>query len=365
MMKDKLMIIGFCFILSFFFLYSLVDKDITVSFSERRNLQPFPKIERSTLQNGEYFKNLNEYVVDQFPYRDTLRRTKVYFLKNVYQKKISHNAYIREDGIYQLEYTLNENSLQYFSEKLNTVAATYFPKKEVYYAIIPDKNYYIASKSLPRLEYSKFYQRVRNLLSSNFKEIDLKGALNLESYYQTDLHWKQEELEEVVQVLQSNLGLKKTKFPTQTIVHRPFYGAYYSKGGGMVKPDTLKYLTSNTIKNAKVYNYEKKKWETVYNAEYLKNVDAYDVFLSGATPLLFLENETASSNRELILFRDSFSSSLAPLLLENYRNITLIDLRYFSSKLLGEIKEIDFTRENQDILFLYSIPIVNQSFTLK
>ncbi len=364
-MKDKIMIIGFCFILSFFFLYSLLDTDMSISFSERRKLQTLPKIEVSSLQDGEYFKNLNQYLIDQFPLRDSLRRTKIYFLQNVYQQKLSHSAYIREDGIYQLEPTINENSLQYFSDKLNTVAATYFPKKKVYYAIIPDKNYYIESNSFPKLEYSKFYQRVSELLSPNFKEIDLKEALNLDAYYQTDLHWRQEKLEKVVHVLQSNLGLKKTKFPTQTTVHRPFYGAYYSKGGGIVKPDTLKYLTSNTIKNTKVYNYEKKKVEAVYEEEHLKNVDAYDVFLSGATPLLFLENKNASTNKELILFRDSFGSSLAPLLLENYRRITLIDLRYFSSKLLGEIKEIDFTRENQDILFLYSIPIVNQSFTLK
>lgn len=64
------------------------------------------------------------------------------------------------------------------------------------------------------------------------------------------------------------------------------------------------------------------------------------------------------------MFRDSFGSSLAPLLIENYSKITLIDLRYVSSKMLSEIKEIDL-RDDSDVLFLYSVPIINNSFALK
>ena len=58
-----------------------------------------------------------------------------------------------------------------------------------------------------------------------------------------------------------------------------------------------------------------------------------------------------------MLFRDSFGSSIAPLLIENYRKITLIDLRYINSELLTEYIEFN----NQDVLFLYSGVVLNQN----
>jgi len=62
-----------------------------------------------------------------------------------------------------------------------------------------------------------------------------------------------------------------------------------------------------------------------------------------------------------VLFRDSFGSSLAPLLIEFYSKITLIDMRYINSNNYLEMIEFD----NQDVLFLYSTLIVNNSSTLK
>lgn len=61
--------------------------------------------------------------------------------------------------------------------------------------------------------------------------------------------------------------------------------------------------------------------------------------------------------KELLLFRDSFGSSIAPLLLENYSKITLIDLRYISQEVLENYIEFN----EQDVLFLYSTLVLNQN----
>ena len=63
----------------------------------------------------------------------------------------------------------------------------------------------------------------------------------------------------------------------------------------------------------------------------------------------------------MIIFRDSFASSLAPLLIPYYQKITLIDLRYININYIAP--QIDF--QNKDVLFLYSTLIVNNSFILK
>ena len=42
--------------------------------------------------------------------------------------------------------------------------------------------------------------------------------------------------------------------------------------------------------------------------------------------LLFIDivNPTSNSNKELIVFRDSYGSSLVPLLIDGYRKITVV-----------------------------------------
>ena len=56
----------------------------------------------------------------------------------------------------------------------------------------------------------------------------------------------------------------------------------------------------------------------------------YVLFLSGSKGLVTVKNLQAPMDKNLILFRDSYGSSLAPLLASGYRTITLVDLRYLS-----------------------------------
>ena len=74
--------------------------------------------------------------------------------------------------------------------------------------------------------------------------------------------------------------------------------------------------------------------------------------------LLTVDNPNARTDRELVIFRDSFGSSLAPLLLEGYSRVTLVDIRYLSPSQL-------LTFDRQDVWFLYSTSVLNNSSTLK
>lgn len=66
--------------------------------------------------------------------------------------------------------------------------------------------------------------------------------------------------------------------------------------------------------------------------------------------MLTIENPAAPNGQDLIVFRDSFGSSLIPLLAEGFHTITVIDTRYIQPSLLGNY--VDF--EGKDVLFLYS-----------
>lgn len=127
--------------------------------------------------------------------------------------------------------------------------------------------------------------------------------------------------------------------------------------------EPIYYLTNDLLEQCQVWNAETNETTGIYAAEKLSDPsgDLYDFFLSGACPLLTIENSSAQTDQELVIFRDSFSSSLAPLLMGAYQKITLVDLRYLSSSFLSEF----ITFDKQDVLFLYSATLLNNSYTLK
>ena len=111
------------------------------------------------------------------------------------------------------------------------------------------------------------------------------------------------------------------------------------------------------------YNYETNKEARIYDIQKADlSMDKYDLFLSGATPIIEIRNNDAKTDKELIIFRDSFGSSLAPLFTQAYSKIILVDIRYISTDLISNY--ISFN-SNQDVLFLYSTLVINESGTLK
>jgi hypothetical protein len=93
----------------------------------------------------------------------------------------------------------------------------------------------------------------------------------------------------------------------------------------------------------------------VYYPGEVSGVDPYNVFLNGPQPLVVIENKLAQDERELYLFRDSYGSSLAPLLAPAYSKVTVIDLRYINADMLTRF--VAFT-PGADALFIYG----SQSF---
>ena len=99
----------------------------------------------------------------------------------------------------------------------------------------------------------------------------------------------------------------------------------------------------------------------LYQKEKLTGSDPYEMYLSGNQPLVRMENPNATTERELVIFRDSFGSAIAPLLLQSYKTVTLLDVRYMNPELIGQFVTFD----RQDVLFLYSTLILNESATLR
>jgi hypothetical protein len=367
-MKNELKSIAItvCFMGAIFglMLANILMPDTGISYSERRELLKAPIYSMEKLLKGDWFKDYEKYFLDQFVFRDSFRGIKAFIRFNVFNQKDNNGIYIVDGGIYKMEYPLKENAIINAAKKFNEVYNKYLQGMKVSYAIIPDKNYFAASeKGYLSLDYDRLLKIMKeNVNSMNY--IDVFHSLNLEDYYKTDIHWSQDRIidtaDKLIREMKGDAYVPKVQYNEKSL--HPFYGSYYGQAALGLEPDTLVYLTNDMIEKAVVYDHIDRAYSKIYMEDKFGTIDSYDFFFSGAKSVLTVTNPAATTDKELIIFRDSFGSSIAPLLLHGYSKITLVDLRYIGTNILGDY--IDFSK-NQDVLFLYNTLILNNSYMLK
>lgn len=336
-----------------------------ISDTERRKLAQFPELSVETLLNGKFMTEFEEYTLDQFPLRDNFRQLKALFHYNVLGQKDNNDIIIFDGYAAKQEYPLNENSVQKALDKFRSIYDKYLKDtgSAVFAAVVPDKMEYLPKNSGHlTMDYDRLFHMVEDGMDyAAF--VNLRDDLGMDHYYRTDTHWRQEKLLKAAGTLCEALGVTVPKLEdyTVTALERPFYGVYYGQAALPMEPETLYILENELLSDCVVTNYETGKTASVYDLEKLESRDLYDVFLSGAVALQTIENPNAKTDRELIVFRDSFGSSMIPLLIHDYAAVTIIDIRYVSSDFLGQL--VDF--HDQDVLFLYSTLVLNNSSTLK
>ena len=341
----------------------VIKEPVDVLVSERRKAAQFPKFSVSAIMDKSFFDGIEDYITDQFPLRDTFRSIKAAISMKVFGQKDNGGTFIADGHISELSATLKEESVKNAAEKINSIYDKYLDGKanKVYFSIVPDKNFYLAEKNgYPSLDYSKMTEILKNNLG-RLEYIDITDCLDLDSYYRTDSHWKQEKIGAVAKKLSNSMGFAINQSYTEELLGK-FDGVYASRFASATESDDLICLRNEITDSAKVYNAEtKESYVGVYDTKKLKGNDKYDVFLSGAVSVISAENPHFDGKKELVIFRDSFGSSLAPLLLEGYSKITLVDTRYISPVILGDFVDFD----NCDVLFIYNTTLYNQSNMLK
>lgn len=351
-MKNKIIAIIFICIIFGFSLISIFAKDNLLSTFERRKLAQFP-----TKIDEDFTKDLDDYLLDQFWLRNKLINLNSFINRKILNKIDNNDVYVVGDNIFDKTYPLDEKQTTKFTEKVNYIVNNFCNNSNVYYSIIPDKSKFLFHGKYLKLDYNKMYNIITT--QTNGKYINITDNLDIDDYYRTDIHWKQENLSNVVKEIVTSMG---KEYKPQTYIQKQydkFYGASYSKAGMNLEPDVLTYLYNPNEKISVTHlEYGTK---SMYDTEKLTSLDAYDVFLSGPSSYIEIENRSVTDGSTLILFRDSFGSSIAPLLIPYYNKIIMVDLRYMDFKFVKE--KLNF--ENADVLFLYSTLIINSSDILK
>lgn len=351
-MKEKIITYFFVGILFVFPICGLFIKDKSISSYERR------KLTTSSDLKDDFVSNLDDYLSDQFPLRNVFISSNSVFDRYVLGNIDSNDVYIKNGYVIDKNYPVNLKNVNGFIDKVNYINENYLNNSNVFYMIIPDKGYFLDDGKYLKLDYNDIYSRLENNIDISY--IDVKSLFKLSDYYKTDIHIKQEAYFKMIRKLVNSLGFQYQSFDYTDQVFEDFYGASYSRVPLFTKPDKLKILYNDQIKNARVWHLEYGE-DAVYDMEKLSSSDLYNVYLSGPSSLIEVSNDNAISDRELIIFRDSFASSFTPLLVPYYKKITLIDLRYIKMDLVGNYVDFD----NKDVLFSYSTLLVNDSNLLK
>ena len=333
------------------------------SSSERRKLSQFPKLTWDTIADGKFMTEFEEYTLDQFPLRDGFRNLKAWVSQNLLRKADNNDIYVADGYAVKMEYPLKEESIKNAGMRFRKLYEKYLKDSSgnIYLSLIPDKNYFLAESSHHlSMDYEKFFSMMREEMPYA-QYIDITQLLNEQDYYKTDVHWRQENIVDAAEKIAGEMGITLSGEYEVKTLEEDFYGVYFGQSALNLPGESLSYLTNDQIEQCEVFNYENNEKTGVYDLKKAEGDDLYEIFLSGPVSLLKIENPNAITEKELIVLRDSFGSSLVPLLAEGYRSVTLIDIRYMQSDFLSNF--VDFT--GKDVLFLYSSIVLNNSETFK
>lgn len=374
--KKTSYVIPACFLLTLLFglsIFNAVLPKKTYIDSERRPAAEKPEFTVENFTKGDFTEEFEEYTTDTFLLRDLFRELKARVNYSIFSKQENNGIYLKDGSLMKLEKEIDKASVANALSKFQRIYDRYLKNSnsKVYAVTVPDKAYFPwrDGDTLPLLDYTQLFSLIKEGMPYA-EHIDVTDLLSLSDFYLTDTHWRQENIVPVAKRISEAMGNKYASEFTKVKADVEFRGVNSGHSALTSMYDDLYYLTNDTIENCKTVNLEKKytdpknydeSVERVYNLEKLTSKDPYEVFLSGACAAISMENPKNKGGKELIIFRDSYGSSIAPLFLDNYSKITLLDIRYMNPEFVGGFANF----KNADVLFLYSTTLINSSSALR
>ncbi len=339
---------------------NMVTPSRVFSESENRMLEQAPHFSLANLIQGKYTSAYEKYIADQFPWRDGWIGVRSE-AERVLGRNESNGVYLGRDGYLLQKFT--EPSDEVFQSKvadLNAIAAS-LPGLRKYLLLAPTSVKILADKlpaNAPVDDELVCLNRVRRSLDKSITCVDVYDALysrkEEDIYYKTDHHWTTRGAYYAYQRLGEVMGFTphdQSYFRIARVTDS-FYGSLYSTGGFRnLQPDAIDLYLPRVPEQYQVYYYDDQKaTDSLYALENLDKKDKYAVFLDGNKSLIKITTN-ADSQRKLLLLKDSYANCLIPFLTGHFREIYVVDPRYYSDSLSDLAKTSGVT----DLLMLYNV----------
>ncbi len=338
----------------------LIAKDRPFSPLENRNLQALPALTAQGLVSGRYESRFDDYVSDQFPFRDAwigLKST----VDRLAGRTESGGVFLGKDGCLiqafeapsEADYAANRDAIRGFLERHGDLAQ---------YVMVAPTAVTVLSDRLPALAEvggeSAYLDRLyADLAGAPAKLIDLRDAFaaaraDTQLYYRTDHHWTSDGARLACLELAKVAGLSGAgaDYP-RALLSNGFRGTLSAASGFRMNEteDLWAYLPPEDTQYVVTWVSENRRGASLFDAAKLDTRDQYAVFLGGNFPEVRIET-TVNNGRVLLVLKDSYANCLIPMLLPDYQKIVVIDPRYFTGDL-----EVTLAAEGvNEILLLYN-----------
>lgn len=358
--QEKLVGIIFILTLFLFLIINVIVPDREKSVQENRMLATKPKFRLSSLISGDYDEKFEAYMDDQFVGRDMWRKLKV-AVDRIGGSRLENGVYIGTNGqlLEQIE-VADENPLAANIKAIKSFSESQ-SKIPVRMMLVPDAAN-VLNHSLPALakpeDQTQMFSMVRKDLGDSVEWIDVSTELNKHKtekiYYKTDHHWTTLGAFYAFQAAAPSLGIEgdlSGKYVSYA-VSDSFNGMLASKSGvNLGEKEQIDIYVPTEEDTDLIVDYvdEGKRSTSLYDSSKLKEKDQYTVFLGGNSSLLDIRTVSTSTKR-LLLVKDSFANSFIPFLTPYYREIVVVDPRYYS----GTINDLMDSYRISEVLFLYS-----------
>ena len=358
--QEKLVGIIFILTLFLFLIINVIVPDREKSVQENRMLATKPKFRLSSLISGDYDEKFEAYMDDQFVGRDMWRKLKV-TVDRICGSRLENGVYIGRNGqlLEQIE-VADENHLAANIKAIKSFSESQ-SKIPVRMMLVPDAAN-VLNHSLPSLakpeDQTQMFSMVRKDLGDSVEWIDVSTELNKHKtekiYYKTDHHWTTLGAFYAFQAAAPSLGIEgdlSGKYVSYA-VSDSFNGMLASKSGvNLGEKEQIDIYVPTEEDTDLIVDYvdEGKRSTSLYDSSKLKEKDQYTVFLGGNSSLLDIRTVSTSTKR-LLLVKDSFANSFIPFLTPYYREIVVVDPRYYS----GTINDLMDSYRISEVLFLYS-----------
>lgn len=358
--QEKLVGIIFILTLFLFLIINVIVPDREKSVQENRMLATKPKFRLSSLISGDYDEKFEAYMDDQFVGRDMWRKLKV-TVDRIGGSRLENGVYIGTNGqlLEQIE-VADENHLAANIKAIKSFSESQ-SKIPVRMMLVPDAAN-VLNHSLPALakpeNQTQMFSMVRKDLGDSVEWIDVSTELNKHKtekiYYKTDHHWTTLGAFYAFQAAAQSLGIEGDLSGNYVsyAVSDSFNGMLASKSGvNLGEKEQIDIYVPTEEDTDLIVDYvdEGKRSTSLYDSSKLKEKDQYTVFLGGNSSLLDIRTVSTSTKR-LLLVKDSFANSFIPFLTPYYREIVVVDPRYYS----GTINDLMDSYRISEVLFLYS-----------
>lgn len=360
-----LLLMGMTLLLMIIFVIS--DKK-EFSENENRYLAKFPAFDVEKIRSGEFMEGLESYTADHFPFRDFFMGIKTQTERLAGKKEIN-DIYFAKDGFLIEEYQKPENT-----ERIGNILKAFAGELEgegleIRLMLVPTAVYVYEDKlpaRAPRRNQMETAEQIYEI--SGIERIDCSrdllawktsaqvfGQRTGELYYRTDHHWTTLGAYVGYTAFCREMGLEAVSLDEMEarVVAEDFRGTVYSKAGDYTrKGDAITIYTNPLDRLTVKYVDTEETSDSLYNLEYAGVKDKYSLFLDNLHSLIEIENETADSDRELVLVKDSYANSMVPFLVRHYKKIYVFDTRYYKQGVSEFVKGHPGVT---DVLILYNM----------